>query len=616
MAARLHTLAQLVIRGWSANALRMLLVHYAFVFLGAVAITPIVLGLGNFVIGLSGSAVLADYEIASFFFTPLGLLGAFVFTVVFVAMALLELVALLAVLDRPESTVPAARNALLSTLGMFPRLGIFTWRLTQRLLVAMVPGVAVIVLTVFAFLQDHDINYYLQYQPVEFWLAAFFGGIGLFLAIIMPLYAILVWGLSLPLVVLRDHPVGSAFSRARFLSRGLRPVFAGAISLWLLIDILVHALFLVALEQVGSYAISFVSQSAEMLAAILGSLVVLLFVGNTLISGVMLGSLALILKAALYLADGKGHRFSEVPDTPKLENKWTIALTPFRLGCVIALLGTIVVLAGTYWVSTDLPQKDVLVIAHRGASAHAPENTIASIEQAVKDKADWVEVDVQETADGAVIIAHDSDFMRLIGKPAHTWELTLAEMQAFDVGGWFSAEFERQRVPTLQEALEAVKGKATLLIELKYYAGSLVENLEEKVARIVTQAKMENEVAIMSLERSALKRMGKLEPSWNIGLLTATSIGDLSELNGNFVAVSSASASLSFIRRTQETGKLVFVWTVNNPSTILRYISMGVDGIITDDPALARKTLEEYKEMNQFERLLLHTSVLYNLSLN
>ncbi|SFJ95786.1 glycerophosphoryl diester phosphodiesterase [Pseudovibrio ascidiaceicola] len=616
MAARLNTLAQLIIRGWKANAFRLLLVHYAFVFLGAVAITPIVAGIGNFVIGLSGNAVLADYEIASFFLSPIGLLGAFFFVVVFIAMALLEQVALLAVLDRQENAFPAARNALFSTLSMFPRLSMFTWRLTQRLVMAMIPGLVIIALSILIFLQEHDFSYYLQFQPVEFWMAAFFIGIGVALVIVMPLYAILVWGLSLPLVVLRDHPVGSAFSRARFLSRGLRPVFAGAVSLWLLLDILIHAFFLISLELIGSYAISFGESSPETLAAILGSLVVLLLVGNTLISGVMSGTMALLFKAALFMADGKGHTFSEVPHTPKLESKWTNPLTPLRLAALIGVVGTIVVLTGTYWVSADLPQKDVLIIAHRGASSHAPENTIAALERAIEDKADWIEVDVQEAADGSVVIAHDSDFMRLISKPANVWDLTLEEIQSLDVGGWFGMEFQGERVPTLREALEIVKGKAVLLIELKYYPRSRNEHLENEVARIITQAEMENDIAIMSLERSALTRMRKLEPNWNIGLLTATSIGNFSELKGNFVAVSSASASLNFIRRTQETGKQVFVWTVNNPSTMLRYISMGVDGIITDDPALARNTLEEYKEMNQFERLLLHTSVLYNLSLN
>lgn len=612
----MHTLAQLIIRGWKANAFRLLLVHYAFVFLGAVAITPIVASLGNFVIGLSGNAVLADYEIASFFLSPIGLLGAFVFVVVFIALALLEQVALLLVLDRKESAFLAARNALFLTLGLFPRLGIFSWRLIQRLVATMIPGITILVLSMLIFLPDHDVNHYLHHPPAEFWLAVFFIGIGIALVIVMPLYAVLVWGLSLPLVVLRGHPLGSAFSRARFLSRGLRSVFAGVVSLWFVLGFLLQALFLVLLELVGSYAIYFDGRSPETLTAILGSIVVLLLIGNTLISAAMSGSMALILKAGLFMADSKGHSFTEVPDTPKLDPKWTNPLTPLRLAVLIGLAGTIVVLTGTYWVSEELPDKDVLIIAHRGASAHAPENTIASIERAIEDKADWIEVDIQQTADGSVIISHDHDFVRLLGKPENIWDLTLEEVQALDVGAWFAVEFQGERIPTLQEVLETVRGKANLLLELKYYPRESLERLEEDVARIVTQANMENEIAIMSFDRPALTRMQELEPDWNIGLLTTTSIGDFSELEGNFVAVSSASASLNFIRRTQETDKQVLVWTVNNPSSILRYISMGVDGIITDDPALARETLEEYNDMNQFERLLLHTSVLYNLSLN
>ncbi len=124
---------------------------------------------------------------------------------------------------------------------------------------------------------------------------------------------------------------------------------------------------------------------------------------------------------------------------------------------------------------------------------------------------------------------------------------------------------------------------------------------------------MKNEIIITSSERSALARMRQTEPYWKIGLLTATSIGNFFRLKGNFIAVSS---SLNFIRRTQEIGKQIFVRAINNSSATLCYISMSVDGIITDDPALARNTMEEYKEMNQFERLLLNTSVLYNLSLN
>lgn len=616
MAVRLFTLAHLLLEGWQTNALRLFIVHYAFVFLRALAIAPIVAGLGNILIGLSGNAVLADYEIASFFTSPLGLLGAFVFAILATALGLLELVTLLVALDRPERPWTASRNALFVTLGMLPRLAVFAYKLIKRLAMAALPGLLIILATIAYSLQTYDINYYLQEKPPEFWLAALIIAVGAVILGALLLLAVLTWGLSLPLVALRDHPIASVFARARFLSRGLRSVFAGAAILWLLLYAVINACFLLLLEAAGSYAISWANGEAMTLEFLLGSLVAILVVGNTLITAVLTGSLAILLKAALFLADGKGHDFHETTEAKPFRNKWSDRITPLRLASAICLLTLISVVSGAYWVSADLPQKDVLIIAHRGASLEAPENTIAAIEKAISDGSDWVEIDVQQAADGTLVLSHDSDFMRLSQNPTRIWDMTLEELRGIDVGAWFNSAFAGETIATLGEALSAAKGRATLLIELKFYPNSLREDMEADVYRAVFEAGMEDQIAVMSLDRASLQKMHKIAPDWNIGLLTATSIGNFSELQGNFVAISAASASLNVIRRLQETEKQVFVWTVNNPSTMLRYVTMGVDGIITDDPALARKTLEEYKQMNQFERLLLHTSVLYNLSLN
>ena len=616
MAVRLVTLMHLLLKGWQANVLRLLIVHYAFVFFRAIAITPIVAALGNILISLSGNAVLADYEIAAFFTSPLGLLGAFIFAIIATSLNLLELVTLLVALDRSERPWTASRNALFVTIAMLPRLAVFAYKLVKRLALASVPGLFIILITLAYFLRTYDINYYLQEKPPEFWLAALLILIGAITMGGLLLVAILTWGLSLPLVVLRNHPVTSVFARARFLSHELRSVFAGAAILWLFLYVIIHASFLLFLETLGSYAISFANGKPVTLEFLLGSLIALLVLGNTLITAALTGSLAILLKAALYIADGEGHHFHEIPEDKPFKTKWSDQLTPVRLASMTFLLTLASVVTGTYWVSSDLPQKEVAVIAHRGASALAPENTFPAIHRAIEDGADWIEVDIQQTADGSLVLLHDSDFMRLSQNPAHIWNTTLEELQGIDVGSWFHSEFSGESVATLRDVLNVVKNKAKLLIELKFYPDSLRENIEEEVYRIVSEVGMEQQVAVMSLDRDALRKIHKIAPDWKIGLLTATSIGNFSELKGDFVAVSTTSASLSFVRRLQETGKQVFVWTVNKPSTMLRYVTMGVDGIITDDLALARKTLEEYKQMNQFERLLLHTSVLYNLSFN
>ncbi|MCO1337092.1 hypothetical protein MO867_22470 [Microbulbifer sp. OS29] len=178
-------------------------------------------------------------------------------------------------------------------------------------------------------------------------------------------------------------------------------------------------------------------------------------------------------------------KLSEVLHPNKNEELWNIYFKPLQLGIFLIITALISLTTGVYWLSSDLPPKEVLIIAHRGASAHAPENTIASIDRAIKDHADWVEVDARKTKDGVVVLTHDRDFMRIAGKPVFVRDLTLNEIKEIDVGLWFSGIFKDEQVPTLEEALKVTKGKATLLIDLKFSSKDSNYTLAYEVARIV-----------------------------------------------------------------------------------------------------------------------------------
>jgi glycerophosphoryl diester phosphodiesterase len=249
------------------------------------------------------------------------------------------------------------------------------------------------------------------------------------------------------------------------------------------------------------------------------------------------------------------------------------------------------------------------VVAHRGAAGKAPENTLASIRQAIADGTDWVEIDVQESADGEVVVVHDSDFMKLAGVDLRVWEATLSQLRAIDVGSWFDPGFAKERVPTLAEVLDIAKGRTKVVIELKYYGHD--EQLERRVVDIVEQADMSDEVAIMSLKYEGIRKIRALRPDWTIGLLSATAIGNLARLDVDFLAVASGMASPGFVRRSQAQGKRVFVWTINDAVSLSRMMSLGVDGVITDEPALAREVMAERSGLNSAERLLMHTAVLF-----
>jgi glycerophosphoryl diester phosphodiesterase len=246
-------------------------------------------------------------------------------------------------------------------------------------------------------------------------------------------------------------------------------------------------------------------------------------------------------------------------------------------------------------------QRPVLVIAHRGASHDAPENTLAAFRRAADERADLVELDVQETSDGVVVVAHDSDLMKVGNSPLKIWEATAEALRQVDIGSYRSAEFSDERVPTLEEALEACRGKARVNIELKEYGHG--QRLAERVVEIVEAAGMQDQIVTMSLSRDLVEAMKKLRPEWTSGLLTAKAIGNLSGLPVDFLAVESGMATRRFIRLAHAAGKPVYVWTVNDPQRMIRMIGLGVDGLITDRPEVARDVIRHYSEMSEAQRL-------------
>ena len=173
---------------------------------------------------------------------------------------------------------------------------------------------------------------------------------------------------------------------------------------------------------------------------------------------------------------------------------------------------------------------------------------------------------------------------------------------AIDVGSWFDPVYAAERVPTLEEVLLAAKGRARVNIELKYYGYD--EDLERRVVDIVESAGMADQVVVMSLKYDKIQKIRGLRPDWRYGLLTTVSMGDPKAFNVDFLAVNAATATRRFVLLAHAWGLDVYVWTVNDPYVMSAMISRGVDGIITDDPGLARKVLRIRGQMDPVQRLL------------
>jgi glycerophosphoryl diester phosphodiesterase len=243
------------------------------------------------------------------------------------------------------------------------------------------------------------------------------------------------------------------------------------------------------------------------------------------------------------------------------------------------------------------------IIAHRGGAAVAPENTMAAFERGIADGADWLELDVQENADGTVVVEHDRDFMRAAGVKLEVWRATDDDLADLDIDNSFGPEFSDQRVPTLREVLELAKGKVGVFIELKYYGHDV--NLEQKVVELVEETGMTNDIVIMSLNYDGVRKTAALRPNWTYGLLNAVAIGDLTRLDADFLALTANATTVPMIRRIHRRGMKTYPWTIDDPVQMWVMMSRGADGIITDRVALANQVKQLRAEVTPVGRFII-----------
>ena len=233
------------------------------------------------------------------------------------------------------------------------------------------------------------------------------------------------------------------------------------------------------------------------------------------------------------------------------------------------------------------------ITAHRGSSRTAPENTIPAIEAAVEEMADSVEIDVQMTADGVVVLGHDASLKRVAGVNRSIASMTFEELEKLDVGSWFSSEYAGTRIPSLSEVLELCSQKTSLNIEIKYVGKN--SELPEKTAEMVREYGMENQCVITSTNLSYLKRVKEVLPEIRTGYIISAAYGNFySNEDVDFISIRSGFVTSALMQNAHEQGKAVYAWTVNTKSELERLTLLGVDGIITDRPVLVREIV--YRE--------------------
>jgi glycerophosphoryl diester phosphodiesterase len=232
--------------------------------------------------------------------------------------------------------------------------------------------------------------------------------------------------------------------------------------------------------------------------------------------------------------------------------------------------------------------KRTINCAHRGASGHAPENTISAVEKAIDMGADMVEIDIQQTADDRFAVFHDILLDRTSSGTGPLWEKTLAELKALDTGSWFGPDWVGERIPSLDEVLEITRGRVSLNIELKLHGH------ERGVVELAIRALHDNNIEdhcprkslVTCFDHTIAIEIKRANPTLTVGAI----LGPDEYSTGVFdaeVDVLSMEKSLvdeDFMTLARATGKEVHVWTVDDTDNMRRLIDLGVDAVITNYP--------------------------------
>ena len=571
--------------------------------LAVVILAPVVGLLLKVFLATTTEGVVTDGAILLFFLHPAGLaalviVGAVSLGILFAESGALMVIGFGSFEDRHVSWLDGLKHVFKHALSLV-NLG---WHAIVRLLLIAAPFLAGVGAVYWLLLRKYDINFYLAHRPPTFWAAVTLAGVLIAVLAMLILRTIAAWLLALPMVLFEGR-TGKASLRT---SERATAVHRNRITLWLagwlLAVSLLSTLVTYVVGTLGDFLVP--RRGASVLLVVLGLGVVLLVSGFVNLSVTILATMLFpLISLGIYRSlAGPGEL------VPPIGRRGTLGRRPaWRIPGKAPLWGiaaaAVLIVAGTYLVTDDDDWEDHAdIIAHRGAALAAPENTMAAFEHAIRVEADWIELDVQENADGTVIVKHDRDFMRVAGVNLKVWDATDEDLEGIDIGSYRDAGFSDQRVPTLQEALELAKGHLGVFIELKYYGHD--QDLEAKVVDIVEATGMTRDVVVMSLKYDGVRKIAALRPGWTGGLLNTVSLGDLTRLEVDFLALNASAATYSLIRRAHRRGMSVYAWTINDPVQMSVMMSRGVDGLITDDPAMGRRVQEIRAELTPFGRLL------------
>ena len=239
--------------------------------------------------------------------------------------------------------------------------------------------------------------------------------------------------------------------------------------------------------------------------------------------------------------------------------------------------------------------RQIEVTAHRGLSKLYPENTMLAFKEAKKAGADWIELDVQQTKDGQIIVMHDHNLKRTTGLDKNTWELTWEEIEKLDAGSFLNPKFKGEKIPLLKDVLQfALDENINLNIELKPTGKE--KDFEKDVAKLIQEYNFYDHCVVTSQVYDVLENIKKANKQIPTIYVMSLAYGDVLSLDqADGYSIEASSINKKIVKDIHNKGKVVYAWTVNSQDSIQKMIDLNVDNIISDDIALAKETIYESK---------------------
>ncbi|MCF0145356.1 MAG: glycerophosphoryl diester phosphodiesterase membrane domain-containing protein [Eubacterium sp.] len=284
--------------------------------------------------------------------------------------------------------------------------------------------------------------------------------------------------------------------------------------------------------------------------------------------------------------------------------KWSPAMTVLAAVIGVLVVSNIVVNKDTYSFMAEEPDRPQ-IIAHRGDSYRAPENSMPAFVLAAEEEADLVELDVHQTKDGVIIVSHDDDLTRVSGQSVFVHDLTYEEVSQLETGSWFSEEYRGLHLSTLDEVLKFFYDYPDIELIIEIKPSEFDHDIEQAVMDVITENDMKERSTIISLNYDTIANVKKLDPTFNTAYCMVIASGDLTTIdNTDDYSIEQGNITAEMVNKIHQADRRIFSWTSNTEETVQALVDLGVDGITTDNPIMMRNALDGASYSGGFEKLI------------